>query len=650
MCDLGPLLSDCVGAECPLLSAYPNPHMFPAPPVTWTGHDEAFNAIVLGDFTVPASGAAETEGRLAIGGDLLPAKNYVAGVSGGGTFVVGPRMNFDNLIVRGDATGTNTPFVATVATLGTTVTGLVRIGGTASGLTFDLGVVTQNVGMTPADLGIDFPALFAALQAKSTCWSQLPATGTLIDEVAMFNRWVLQGDGTSALQVFNLGSTALNIPTRMLAFRLIPAGATVLINVAGTTPVINVTDMNALTFTNPTLFNVLVNCFASTTLTLDGELNGTLLAPFGGANIGSPTVNGRVAIGGDVVFSASGGEMHNYPFTGELPSCDATATATNSATTTATATATATPTNTATAGDRDADEHRDPTATATATPTNTATPTATATATPTNTATPTATATATPTNTATATATATATPTNTATPTATATGRRHARPPRRPTRRTPRPHRHATQTPTNTATATATATTTPTNTATPTATATATPSRTSTTTPTSTTTSTPTSTRTSTQTRTATPSATPTLAPLVIGPKPGVGDTSVDCMGPGGLDPGAGCIQICLVQPGVSPLSAPCTGLENPLGQGGTDAGGECIGPGGAPGIPLSRPLESSDCIYAYDRCNDLLGPLVCIGTAPAPALGPLAMAIGLGALTGVGLVAVRRRRRGPGH
>ncbi len=62
--DLGPLLSECVGAECPLLSAYPSPLMF-GPVTTWTGHDEAFNAIVLGDFTVPAPGAAETEGLLA---------------------------------------------------------------------------------------------------------------------------------------------------------------------------------------------------------------------------------------------------------------------------------------------------------------------------------------------------------------------------------------------------------------------------------------------------------------------------------------------------------------------------------------------------------------------------------------------------------
>lgn len=83
--DLGPLLSECVGSECPLLSVYPNPNMFPAPPLTWNGHDEAFNGVVLGNFTIPAGGAAETEGRLSIGGDFLPARGYSVGISGGGT-------------------------------------------------------------------------------------------------------------------------------------------------------------------------------------------------------------------------------------------------------------------------------------------------------------------------------------------------------------------------------------------------------------------------------------------------------------------------------------------------------------------------------------------------------------------------------------
>jgi hypothetical protein len=140
--DLGPLLSECVGSACPPLSAYPDPLAGPLPPPpTWLGHDEAFDTIVLGDFVVPLGGGAETEGRMAIGGDFLVDNNYSVGISGGGTFVVGPQSGFDNLIVRSNVTGTGS--VNTVATLGgNTVTGLVRIGGTATGVTFDAGVVT----------------------------------------------------------------------------------------------------------------------------------------------------------------------------------------------------------------------------------------------------------------------------------------------------------------------------------------------------------------------------------------------------------------------------------------------------------------------------------------------------------------------------
>ena len=479
--DLGPYLSACVGAGCPPLSDYPSPFNFGPVPPSWRGHDEAFSGIALGTFTVPAGGGAESEGRLAIGGDFLPARGFSVGISGGGTFVVGPQMNFDNLIVRGAATGSNMPFVGTVATLGTTVTGLVRIGGAASGITFDMGVVTQNVGTTPADLGIDVDAIFTQLQAKSLCWSQLSATGVLVDEVTLGNGWVLVGDGTSIVQVFNLGPGDLAIPTQELNFRSIPPGATVLINVSGATPTVNAARVNADVTGSPTLFDVLFNLFAATAATIPSDVNGSVLIPNGSLTLGG-SVNGRLAVGGSVTFSGSGQELHNYPFTGDLPDCSGTPTP--SATSSQTPTETPTDTPTATASDTPS-QTPTTTATATVTATPTATETSTSTATPsqTPTATPTHTPTPTPNDTPSATATATATATLTATLTATetitstATGTSTLTPSATPTSTVPSATPTQTPTVTSTATASPSATITAVPSVTRTGTATATPSR-----------------------------------------------------------------------------------------------------------------------------------------------------------------------------
>lgn len=416
--DLGPLASECVGSGCPALSAYPSPFNYGPVPPTWRGYDEAFTGIVLGTFTIPAGGGAECEGRLAIGGSFLPARGFSVGISGGGTFVVGPANNFANLIVRNLATGTNSPFVGTVATLGTTVTGLVRVGGASSGITYDMGVLSDNVGMTPSDLGIDFDALFASLQAKSACWSGLTATGTLVDEVNDGNGWVLVGDNSSNPQVFTLGPSDLNVPNQELNFRNIPAGATVLINVSGTSPIVGMARINADVTGSPTLFNVLFNLHQATGASTPTEVNGSVLIPSGDLTLGA-SINGRLLVGGDVTFSGSGQELHNYPFTGVLPSCADTPTATVTATASTTATDTATPTLTHTAS---ATASPSATAPLASTATQTATATLTRSATLTSSSTPVSTSTGTPTSSRTPASTSTGTPSSTSSPVATSTG------------------------------------------------------------------------------------------------------------------------------------------------------------------------------------------------------------------------------------
>jgi hypothetical protein len=64
------------------------------------------------------------------------------------------------------------------------------------------------------------------------------------------------------------------------------------------------------------------------------------------------------------------------------------------------------------------------------------------------------------------------------------------------------------------------------------------------------------------------------------------------------------------------------------------------------PGIPLASPLPGDACIYPYDACNDLVGPLVCLALEQVPALEHTALLIGTTMLLGIGLLALAGLRR----
>jgi hypothetical protein len=88
------------------------------------------------------------------------------------------------------------------------------------------------------------------------------------------------------------------------------------------------------------------------------------------------------------------------------------------------------------------------------------------------------------------------------------------------------------------------------------------------------------------------------------------------------------------------PAVPPCSPPDTVLGSGITDALGGFD-------IPINPPLALNDCIYAYDTCNDILGPVVCIRPpAPAPAMSPLGTIFALAVLGLVALVGMMRMRR----
>ncbi|HSP99255.1 MAG TPA: hypothetical protein VL049_18690 [Candidatus Dormibacteraeota bacterium] len=262
------------------------------------------------------------------------------------------------------------------------------------------------------------------------------------------------------------------------------------------------------------------------------------------------------------------------------------------------------------------------TPTQTETPTDTETPTITETPSETPTATqsetpsetPTVTETQTPSETPTVTETATPSDTPTFTPTATPTS-------------TPTDTRTSTNTPTVTPTFTPSSTPSSTPTATPTSTPTQT--RTSTSTPTITPTFTPSSTRTSTPTHTPRP-------PVII---PGVhpGDSTV----PGNGQPNCSLFEVCLIGGGgADPSIPPCTAPDSIIGSGPSNGAGNF-------NIPISPPLIANQCIYVFDTCNQLVGPVACARpAAPAPAMSPRMTVVAMLVLGLVALFSLLRLKR----
>jgi hypothetical protein len=81
------------------------------------------------------------------------------------------------------------------------------------------------------------------------------------------------------------------------------------------------------------------------------------------------------------------------------------------------------------------------------------------------------------------------------------------------------------------------------------------------------------------------------------------------------------------------------------LGTGGTNAAGDFVS-GSMLGIPLSSPLQEKECVYAFDTCLNLVGPVACaLNPAAAPALTPLAQVLATLMLVAFGGLGIRRWR-----
>ncbi|MFD7864816.1 choice-of-anchor A family protein [Streptomyces sp. NPDC059783] len=344
-------LGPCLGDDCP--SSWQDPNSVPV-----THHDSNINIYVGGDYLVREA-AAEAEGKIVALGRFDMTKRegasqiYNVGVAGVGSRVPPPNGS-DYLTVGGDLTVRSGKRL--LAEEGENH-GVVRHAGDLSG------TVIPDAVHDP-DAAAPYTALRGELAEASHCYAydddadhRRPANGTVERDGS---DTYFTGDGTSALQVFAVDAdvTSASGGQTGIAFRDVPDGATVLVNVYGSARSVS-TYMGSLPQAG--LRERLMWNFPDATeigLKGTGQFQGSVLIgqPSSMATVAVSGVNGRFYSAGSLTHTSegeSGGqEFHSYPFDGDLPDCgeepSPSPTPTDSPTPTPTPTPTDTPTPTPT--------------------------------------------------------------------------------------------------------------------------------------------------------------------------------------------------------------------------------------------------------------------------------------------------------------
>ncbi|MGW4696096.1 SpaA isopeptide-forming pilin-related protein [Kitasatospora cineracea] len=291
----------------------------------FAGRDANINVFVGGDFNVSGS-AAEAEGRVVTLGNFSQNKAagvsavYNVGIAGVGSRVPPPDGS-DFLTTGGNVTVAQGQRLIAEG-------GVVRHAGTVSGTVE--GTVVQDAQAVAA-----YTPLRSQLQAASECYAGIgtprPATGTAVNQSF---QTLFTGDGTSALQVFNVDFdlTTSGGAQQGIVFQNIPANATVLVNLTGAARTVS-TFSGGIDDTDPLnqlrerlLWNV--PTAGSVTFTGTGQFQGSILVgnPASTTTVNMPGLNGRFFSTGtlDHTSGGSGGtgtEIHAYPFNGDLPTC-----------------------------------------------------------------------------------------------------------------------------------------------------------------------------------------------------------------------------------------------------------------------------------------------------------------------------------------
>ncbi|MET8377564.1 choice-of-anchor A family protein [Streptomyces microflavus] len=313
-------LGPCVPGDCP--DPFPGINNGPI-----AGRDNAINLFVGDDFLVRGS-AAEAEGRVVVLDDFDMNKDaqagqaYNVGEVGVGSRVP-PPVGADWLTTGGDITVATGQRVLAEA-------GVVRYAGTLTG-TVEATLVQDDAAVAP------YAALRDELTTASRCYARVDGaprtpTGTAVNQGT---QTLFTGDGTSALQVFNVDFdlTGPSGAQQGIVFAGIPDDATILVNIVGANRTLNTYSGGIDDATDPLNAyreRLLWNIPDATTVNLNGtgQFQGSFLVgeQSSSTTVTLPGVNGRFFTTGSLTHTsaATGGggqEFHAYPFNGDLPDC-----------------------------------------------------------------------------------------------------------------------------------------------------------------------------------------------------------------------------------------------------------------------------------------------------------------------------------------
>jgi len=172
--------------------------------------------------------------------------------------------------------------------------------------------------VTTGSSGINFSALRTTLDAETLQLAGLASTGTVGAPTPAGGNpsWFVLSGTNPVLNIFNLTAAEFADTNHPLDIQ-VPVGSTVIINVDGT----NVTLGAGIYFngvqesdTNDDENMILFNFGQATSVSIDGQLDGAILAPFA-------ILSGDSQMGGTFIAAAIGqtGEVHNDEFDGTLP-------------------------------------------------------------------------------------------------------------------------------------------------------------------------------------------------------------------------------------------------------------------------------------------------------------------------------------------
>lgn len=273
---------------------------------------------VASAYNLVALGTVDAKGNTIIAGNISTNADVTGRVAAAGMVLTGTTIGSS---LNGDPWGSLASF------------DLVSTGGLNPGEQFNInshgnayapganGSFNFNGGghrVTSGASGIDFDILRTTLDAQSLGLAALTATGDVLgtnQPGVNPSFFVLKGT-SSTLNIFTITAAEFadtNHPIDIQA----PAGSTIIVNVTGTNLALGTGiyyNENQNSGDSRLNDNILFNFADAQTVTINGQFNASLLAPFA-------VLTGSAQMGGNFIAAAIGqtGEVHNDEFTGTLP-------------------------------------------------------------------------------------------------------------------------------------------------------------------------------------------------------------------------------------------------------------------------------------------------------------------------------------------